>query len=162
MLNQFRELYPTGCLISEVLQVFKNEFVVRVMVVVDGTTRATGIAGAEKVDVAEDRARMRALAVLGIVEVAEVKPRVVLDRVDVPVKALPSESSRYVPGVDLSDLIAQTTAEVERLGWTVDDGRNYLTRVYGKSSRSMLSEVELRDFLQFLKGQSVNSSYNVI
>jgi len=152
-------MYPTGCLISEVLQVFKNEFVVRVMVNIDGITRATGIAGAEKVDVAEDRARMRALAVLGIVELAEVKPRVVLDKVDVPVKVLPGG---YVPGVDLSDLIAQTTAEVERLGWSVEDGRNYLTRAYGKNSRSMLSEVELRDFLRFLKGQSGDNSYNVI
>jgi hypothetical protein len=121
MLDKFRNLYPNGCLISEVLQVFKNEVLVRVKVIIDGVERATGIAGAEKVDVAEDMARVRALAVLGIVAVSvpvaveQVKPKVILDKVGIPNNALPSEASRYVPGVDLSDLIPQTDVEIQRV-----------------------------------------------
>jgi hypothetical protein len=161
ILDQFRKSHPMGCLISEVVQVFKNEFVVRVTVIVDGVTRATGMAGAERVDVAEDMARVRALAVLGIGGVAVmevVKPKVILD---IAAKALPSASSTYVPGVDLSDLIAQTDVEIQRLGWTTEMGKDYLARAYGKSARSMLSDPQLRDFLQFLKGQSKADSYNV-
>ncbi|RUS94228.1 hypothetical protein [Trichormus variabilis] len=69
MLDQFRSVYPNGCLISEVTQIFKTEFVVRVTVIVDGVARATGLAMDVRVTVAEDIARARALAVLGIMEI---------------------------------------------------------------------------------------------
>ncbi len=56
--------YPTGCLISELLQIYEGKFVVRASVQVDGVTRATGMACAETLELAEDRARSRALMVL--------------------------------------------------------------------------------------------------
>ncbi len=73
MLEQFQACYPTGCLISELLQIHQGKFIVRVLVQVDGVTRATGMAAADSVEQAEDRARNRALMVLGIEAIAKVQ-----------------------------------------------------------------------------------------
>lgn len=70
MLAQFQTRYPTGSLISELLTVYQGKFVVRVSAQVEGVTRATGMAAAETPELAEDRARERALAVLAIDTVA--------------------------------------------------------------------------------------------
>lgn len=51
---------------------------------------------------------------------------------------------------DLSDLIAFTDIEMERVGWTKERGRDHLKRTYQKSSRQKLDANELRDFLEFL------------
>lgn len=64
MLAQFQARYPTGSLISELLHIYQGKFIVRVAATVEGVTRATGMAAAETLEVAEDRARSRALAVL--------------------------------------------------------------------------------------------------
>lgn len=64
MLAQFQTRYPTGSLISELLSIYQGKFVVRVSAQVGGVTRATGMAAAETPELAEDRARERALAVL--------------------------------------------------------------------------------------------------
>ncbi len=105
MFEQFRSLYPAGCLLSEVVQVYKNKFVIRAMVIIYGVTRATGIGYDVRVNVAEDMARARALMVLGIVE----KPKAVVPA------AMPGQQARVV---DLSDLIVETGVQIERLGWT--------------------------------------------
>lgn len=52
--------------------------------------------------------------------------------------------------VDFSEVIAQTDVEMQRLGWTIDQGREHLIKNYGKRSRTFLTEVELLDFLQYL------------
>ena len=64
MFSQFLTFYPTGCLISDLLQIYQGKFVVRASVQVNGVTRATGLALAETLSLAEDRARSRALMVL--------------------------------------------------------------------------------------------------
>jgi hypothetical protein len=66
MFTQFRAIYPTGQLICELLTVHHGKFVVRSLVQVDGKTLATGMSAAESVEEAEDRARLRAIAVLGL------------------------------------------------------------------------------------------------
>ena len=66
MFAQFQASYPTGGLISELLTIYQGKFVVRVLAQVEGITRATGIAAAETPELAEDRARSRALEVLAI------------------------------------------------------------------------------------------------
>ena len=53
--------------------------------------------------------------------------------------------------IDLSDIIAKTDAEMERLGWTPHQGREYLIQTYGKRGRTLLTEEELLDFLQHLE-----------
>jgi hypothetical protein len=80
MLAQFRARYPTGQLISELLTVHHGKFVVRSLVQVDGKTLATGMSAAESVEEAEDRARSRSLAVLGLNS-----PGPVLENVSPPV-----------------------------------------------------------------------------
>lgn len=63
---QLRSQYPTGALTSELVQVHEGQFVVRALVQVGNATLATGMAAAEQIEVAEDRARIRAMEVLGI------------------------------------------------------------------------------------------------
>ncbi len=48
-------------------------------------------------------------------------------------------------------LIEQTTAELNRLGWSNDQGRLYLKETFGRSSRQDLSEQELQEFLSQLR-----------
>jgi hypothetical protein len=65
MFAEFRALYPAGQLICELLTVHHGKFVVRCLVQVDGKTLATAMSAAESVEDAVDRARLRAIAVLG-------------------------------------------------------------------------------------------------
>jgi hypothetical protein len=55
--------------------------------------------------------------------------------------------------IDLSDIIAQTDVELQRLGWDVNQGREFLEKTYGKRSRHDLSDEELLEFLLYLEGQ---------
>lgn len=64
MLAQFQARYPTGSLLSELLTIYQGKFVVRSSVQIEGTIRATGMAIAQTLELAEDRARERALAVV--------------------------------------------------------------------------------------------------
>jgi hypothetical protein len=38
--------------------------------------------------------------------------------------------------------------ELQRLGWTIDPGRDYLLQTDGKRSRQPLTPIEITDFLQ--------------
>lgn len=66
MFAQFHARYPMGSLTSELLNIHDGQYIVRASVQAGGVTLATGMAAAEVLEVAEDRARMRALEVLGI------------------------------------------------------------------------------------------------
>lgn len=66
MFTQFRTHYPTGSLISELLLVERGTYIVRALVQVGGVTLASGMAGASSIEQAEDQARQRAIAVLGM------------------------------------------------------------------------------------------------
>lgn len=55
---------------------------------------------------------------------------------------------------DQSDDIAKIGIEMQRLGWTTEQGRDYLIKQYNKRSRHLLSAEELRDFRQYLESQS--------
>lgn len=55
--------------------------------------------------------------------------------------------------VDLSDVIAKTDVELQRLGWTPEQGREYLIKTYGKRGRTLLTEEELHSFLKYLESQ---------
>jgi len=226
MLAQFQSLYPKGSIISELIEIFQGKYIVRVSIQLEGITRATGIAGAETVEAAEDQARNRALTVLGIKNIPEevtksalplvapppIKPSLqeskpvpsvnnteiytppfLEEKIDTKVttpETLPLQEPEYPPlsevppsnvtpftprsytpyedtgvqstvgkkkrhnePVNLSDVIAQTDVEIERLGWTPEQGKDYLVKTYSKRGRSLLSEEELRNFLTYLKSQ---------
>ena len=55
--------------------------------------------------------------------------------------------------IDLSDVIAKTDVEIERLGWTKEQGKEHLKKTYGKLGRTLLTEQELLDFLRYLESQ---------
>ena len=285
MLAQFQSLYPTGSLISELVQIYHGKYIVRSSVEIEGVTRATGMAAAETIEEAEDRSRTRALMVLGIngtaqteeevehkvvavspetnsgvlpnrslttavtgineypiknVNSAEVTESPLLHQTgnqtpinsteatsisealpppevfsapdnsdiydqdfdkplpiptynetefDAPIentdivsenqaeteenitpnnvtplnkssigkttkktaKTSTSKRKKKAEPIDLSDVISKTDVEMERLGWTAQQGREYLIQTYGKRGRTLLTEEELLDFLKYLE-----------
>ena len=66
MFNQFRLHYPKGSLVTELSGIDHGNYIVRCLVQVEGTTLVTALAAAQTVELAEDQARSRALAILGI------------------------------------------------------------------------------------------------
>ncbi|MGD1931638.1 MAG: hypothetical protein ACFB12_22285 [Leptolyngbyaceae cyanobacterium] len=64
-LKEFRDRHPTASICSDVLQVHNEQFVVQVTVEVPELGRATGLSSHADIEVAEDRARTRALQALG-------------------------------------------------------------------------------------------------
>jgi hypothetical protein len=265
MFNQFRLHYPKGSLVTELSAIDHGKYIVRCLVQVEGTTLVTALAAAQTVELAEDQARSRALAVLGILpttateeqetpianrevrvvpqpplptpivppafsseslydtqatrfsepsmvgdtnsfsslnskleEVAEraVTTSLVADEITLPDDAftagstsqemessdwvterkssstqlkeptvkssarskvkLEEDASQVTPPdtpVDFSDIIARTNVELKRLGWTTQQGKDYLLQTYGKRSRQLLSDAELLDFLHHLEAQ---------
>ena len=65
-LNQFRTQYPEGGLVTELLSIHDGQYVVRAVASHKGITLGSGLASSVDVQIAEDKARDRALAVLGI------------------------------------------------------------------------------------------------
>jgi len=279
MFAQFQSLYPQGSLISELVQIDHGKYIVRASVQIEGITRATGMAAAETLEEAEDRARSRALMVLGITSTTQgsaasslkptmqIKPNPTLvttsglsessaysTAIDsfpqteataftstsnantqdlaqrFPVSQ-PTEATAFTPTsnvstqdlaqrfpvsqpteaqldtlgedlgimslnqfehnplpeisasnvtpfaprsytsqqdvgtpttkknkksepVDHSDTIAKIDVEMQRLGWTTEQGRDHLKTTYGKRARSLLDPEELLDFLKHLESQT--------
>lgn len=54
---------------------------------------------------------------------------------------------------DRSEEIMKIGIEMKRLGWSTEQGREYLKRTYGKRSRQELEDAELLDFLKYLELQ---------
>lgn len=241
-LAQFRHRYPSGCLMSELMLVQDGQWVVRAIVKLGDQVLASGLAADSTLEMAEDKARLRALQVLAIPAAANLAPvlqasayelqvRLTANRThpgDLPAapafpslleaqsydaqpypeaqpypdpypdaylepavdaeppphrqtRRLPermepaeptprprstsmgeSRARRQSPTVDpppppppapidLSDVIAQTTVELRRLGWTEAQGRRYLQQTYGKRSRQQLDDDELLEFLHYLQ-----------
>lgn len=260
MFNQFRIHYPKGSLVTELSAIDHGQYIVRCLVQVEGTTLVTALAAAQTVELAEEQARSRALAVLGIdltqatseqelshppreipqpsaaipvtpvafsaesrhespsirlpelsfaeetssfsslesrqeevpdrlVTAARVADEITLS--DTPSTAvttsldeenplwttdkqpslgqlnevsvassspaqlqLEKDTSRVTPPdtpIDFSDIIARTNVELKRLGWTTQQGKDYLLQTYGKRSRQLLTDDELQDFLHHLE-----------
>lgn len=77
-------------------------------------------------------------------------------KVTKPTKAIATsvEDDRSQPSGDLDDLssiIALTDVEMDRIGWTKQQGREYLKTTYGKATRQKLDVEELMDFLHYLR-----------
>ena len=274
VLAKFRQRYPQGSLVSELVGTDRGTFIVKVSVIVNETVLATGLAGADRVEMAEDLARERAIAILvldsqdtatptknSVSEPKSQKDTVItssqpspstksapplttaqkqdetnnssknnsskieaskaVDFPDYPAKQEPpsysvSPQPDFTPETDTEivdngriiekaiepqeaaknsanlfegtadsspDLISQdlsqdsenlsreisssdtleevnfneikhqTDLEIKRLGWTKDDGREFLKSRYGKRSRLQLTDEQLLEFLQYLASQ---------
>ncbi|BAU07989.1 hypothetical protein FIS3754_39300 [Fischerella sp. NIES-3754] len=70
-----------------------------------------------------------------------------------PAPAPTTRKKKKSEPVDQSDDIAKIGVEMQRLGWTTEQGRDYLIQTYGKRSRHLLDSEELRDFLKYLESQ---------
>ncbi|RUT03116.1 hypothetical protein DSM106972_054240 [Dulcicalothrix desertica PCC 7102] len=82
-----------------------------------------------------------------------------LPPVDIPAEVPTSASTtkrkkKTTDTTDQSDDIAKIGIEMQRLGWTTEQGRDYLIKQYNKRSRHLLTSDELRDFRQYLESQS--------
>lgn len=64
MLAQFQERYPQACLSSQLLTIYQGKFIVQVSVQLEGVIRATAMAAAETIELAEDQARIRAISLI--------------------------------------------------------------------------------------------------
>ncbi|NEQ20633.1 MAG: hypothetical protein F6K28_15615 [Microcoleus sp. SIO2G3] len=283
MFTHFRIRYPNGSLVTELSAIDHGQYIVRCLVQDGGTTLVTGLAAAQTVELAEDQARSRALAILGIDTTANEEKETHLANSEAtvplnptlntsptfsdasaalseslqvtqptllpdapvdnngshlppiepveltapPVVEVPSKTQRrskrekvadvtptpppvvdeipfadetpsaevepfeeaepslvtaeisqtslndasaksYLPSepetstsepaipttpIDFSDIIARTNVELKRLGWTNQQGRDYLVQTYGKRSRQLLTDAELLDFLHHLESE---------
>ncbi len=75
-LEQFRVQYPEGRLIADLISMHEGQYVVRAAILHKGETLATGLAANVDVQMAEDRARERAIAALGIVTAGSLPLRI--------------------------------------------------------------------------------------
>ena len=283
MLKQFRTLYPHGSIVSELVNIDRGQYIVKVSVTIDRVLLSTGLAAADKIETAEDNARERALLALALdtisnlsnspvtgidhstqginrssnlakvsleqepatekktdkvqslavnasisstsTPVAKIEPKVnnhlvepshpphKIDEVptdlaatrqntlektdfntsvvppsnqDLRVESIPEQLDNPSPEVtppvayeekpssvptsqdltksptqpietvefDFNEIKNRTDVEIKRLGWTKEQGRDFLLQTYGKRSRLHLTDQELMDFLHYLESQS--------
>jgi hypothetical protein len=72
---------------------------------------------------------------------------------DVTPQATTSKGKKKSEHEDLSDPIAKIGVEMDRLDWSIEQGREHLKKTYNKRARSLLNDEELIDFLRFLESQ---------
>ncbi|WP_392531346.1 hypothetical protein [Nostoc sp. C117] len=73
------------------------------------------------------------------------------ENADIP--SVTGKRKKKAEPVDLSDVIAKTDVELQRLGWTPEQGREHLIQTYNKRGRTLLTEEELHGFLKYLQSQ---------
>lgn len=75
-------------------------------------------------------------------------------------KASTTRKKKKAEPINYADIIAKTDVEMERLGWTREQGREYLTKTYEKRARSLLTEEELLDFLKYLESLPTQTDFS--
>ncbi|MEH2327696.1 hypothetical protein [Nostoc sp.] len=80
-------------------------------------------------------------------------PRSYSPQENVATPSVTGKRKKKAEAVDLSDVIAKTDVELQRLGWTPEQGREHLIETYGKRGRTLLTEEELHGFLKYLQSQ---------
>ena len=242
MLAKFRQRYPQGSLVSELIEIDRGFYLVKVSIQIEQIVLATGLAGASTIEAAEDSARERAIAAVlnddptsqnnsrvntattisdntsstepiltkvssetepepepQIVNFSEASseadepeeqttpnpiPEPIPDPVDLEseIESTPqpnlfsgTTSSTQIPLIeqefnsvarsngtiatanfeemDFNEIKQKTDIEIKRLGWTKDDGREFLKSRYGKRSRLHLTDEQLLEFLGYLEKQ---------
>jgi hypothetical protein len=162
---QFRQQYPQGTIQTEMLPKQEGKFIFRATISVNQVILSTATAADPDLETAEDRAIQRAFNFAGISQTNSSQTIVTLEPETLPNYQNHHQNEFYSPTEfpllespnnspeDLSNEITQTKVEMERLGWTNDQGREYLMRTFGKKSRHQLSPSELRQFLLYLQSQ---------
>jgi len=70
-----------------------------------------------------------------------------------PPKPIKSNAATKPEPIDLSNQLSQIMVEMERIGWTKQQGKEYIVRTYKKQSRDQLSASEVFEFLHYLQSQ---------
>jgi hypothetical protein len=103
LIMQLQTRYPTASLISELLTIHNDSYVVRALVQLGNTAIATGMASATTIENAEDRAKLRALEALGLANASSFMPNLAFDSSLSTVTSSPSSApsptspSRFEP-----------------------------------------------------------------
>lgn len=167
-LKLFQDKYPENCILTELIKSTSNFYIIRVSVMFNGLARMNAHGCGETVEIAEDRAISRALNHLGFFIIPEleneqiISPEIITPKISsIPVLSEEQDIDKMIESSikthkqnqpkDLSDEIAQTHVQLERVGWTAKEGQEHLIKTYGKRARAMLTEEELIDFLNYLK-----------
>jgi hypothetical protein len=111
------------------------------------------------------------LPVALVPESEEVEPETILEVTAPPVakaskspkKAMVEAESIPEPAIPISndspltvtDMIPLINMELKRLGWSKDQGRDYMVKLYNKRASALLSDEELFGLLQHLQAESV-------
>jgi hypothetical protein len=95
LITQLRAAYPTVSLMSELLAIESNVFVVRALIQIGSVTLATGLAAATDVETAEDRAKCRAIETL--IPTAASSPSSVSGTAEPAVSPLPDRTTHFSP-----------------------------------------------------------------
>ena len=236
MLHQFRHLYPQGSLISELIDIERGLYIVKVSVQNEATILGTGLAAAETIEKAEDNARERALMTINLEKIPastsqntkispspietdnnnptnlisqannnydtptfepslsktemdnspvtiepEIQPQknefvspssseeisleptpVIETQTNIFAQPIVSASEEKIPEqvtntaentveLDFNEIRHKIDLEMKRLGWTKEQGRDYLLSTYGKRSRLHLTDEELLEFWHYLE-----------
>jgi hypothetical protein len=53
-------------------------------------------------------------------------------------------------------LLEESNLELKRLGWTQQQGKDYLIQAYGKQSRQHLTDAQMSEFVTYLKAQPMS------
>ncbi|NJK35495.1 MAG: hypothetical protein HC919_11395 [Oscillatoriales cyanobacterium SM2_2_1] len=163
MFAQFRAQYPEGKIQTELLPKIDGMHLFRVTVSDGDRPLSTATAADADLETAEERAIRRALEFAGIQDEPSYPPpkQAHLEPLQLPAMkfngATPAPEPETIPTanepLDLSELIAMTDVEIERLGWTPEQGRKHLQKTFNKQSRQRLTPQELKLFLDHLKSQ---------
>lgn len=105
LLIQLRSHHPSGCLSSELLQVVDGSYVVRAMVAVDGLTIATAMAAAPTIEQAEDQARARVMAVIGLTPLHLGEPKLAEPKFEPAAARIPDRVADVMPPVAVPPLL---------------------------------------------------------
>lgn len=163
--SQFRSQYPQGSIITEMLSKVDGMHTFRAVIKDQEQILSTATAVDADFEAAEDRAITRALTILGLSYgmQATLMPQPVLRKApdflepapeNYPEPVKPKKFELPSEPIDLSSQLSQIIVEMERIGWSKQQGKEYLQRKYKKSSRDQLSASEVFDFLQYLQAQS--------
>ncbi len=106
MLQKLRQRYPQVALISELVQIDHGKYIVKAIVKIEGKTVVTGLAAADTVEIAEDRARERALLLLEAENTPDLQ---LVEKVSPNNISLPEDLPKTVPSTKKSTKTAKVT-----------------------------------------------------
>jgi hypothetical protein len=112
IIAKFRQQYPQGSLVSELIEIVGGTYIVKASVQIDNLVLATALAGATTVEAAEDAAKERAIATLFLDQQPNVSSNVLPGHKPIaiaPPNQQPNLSTELNPRVQSEETINQTS-----------------------------------------------------